>query len=75
MQYQDYKQLSEDIKAIEKIVSHALGAMTLATIPLKEGRSLAKSLKHLTKMKHTLDLQLHFEHSPPTLGGSHDLFF
>ena len=75
MEYEDYKQLSEDIKAIEKIVSHALGAMTLATIPLKEGRSLTKSLKHLTKMKHILDRQLHFEHAPPEPWSSHDLFF
>jgi len=75
MEYEDYKQLSKDIKATEEIILHANTLVIQSNVGLKEQRQIAKALKHLTKMKHILDRQLHFEHAPPELGGSHDLFF
>ena len=74
MEYEDYKQLSDAIKDIEETVLYSMEGLT-STSPLKYVQSLTKSLKHLTKMKHILDRQLHFEHAPPEPWSSHDLFF
>jgi len=75
MNYEDFKQLSKDIKATEKIILHANTVVIQSNVGLREQRQIAKALKHLTKMKHILDRQLHVEHLSPELGGSHDLFF
>lgn len=75
MEYEDYKQLSKDIKATEKIILHANTVVIHSNAGLREQRQIAKALKHLTKMKHILDRQLHFEHAPPEPWSSHDLFF
>jgi hypothetical protein len=75
MDYEDYKQLSKDIKATEKIVIRANYVMGNSNALVKETRALAKALNHLTKIKHTLDRQLYIEHAPPAPWDSHDLFF
>ena len=74
MEYEDYKQLSDAIKDIEETVFCAMEELTSAS-PIKYAKSLINSRKHLMKMRHILDRQLHFEHAPPEPWSSHDLFF
>ena len=74
MEYEDYKQLSDAIKDIEETVFCAMEELTSAS-PIKYAKSLINSRKHLIKMRHILDRQLHFEHVPPEPWSSHDLFF
>ena len=75
MNYEDFEQLSIAIKSLEGTVNHAMEMVTSANTTPKEADSLLKALKHLTKMKHILDRQLHIEHAPPAPWDSHDLFF